>query len=172
MRGFGLLHSTVCCIFPLVFQIALRVHLRLDRSLHLCGDNETDTDCCPKPLCVLETLQLSACVNDTPQASVLIQARVHARLHPVSGSGRSCSCSCLQVVVCHPETSDSCLSPPSISIFLPLAEGNTTVPNQFYQTLGQCPCDLTFSSCDVRCCCDKVFHLLKCVSAIKHTVAS
>ncbi|XP_075882100.1 tectonic-2 [Nelusetta ayraudi] len=103
-----------------VGKIALQVHLRLDRSLRLCGDNETDTDCCLKPLCVLETLQLSACVNDTPQAAVLIQARIHARLHPVSGS-----------------------------------EGNTTVPNQFYQTLGPCPCDLKFSSCDVRCCCDE-----------------
>lgn len=103
-----------------VGKIALRVHLRLNRSLRLCGDNETDTDCCLKPLCVLETLQLSACLNNTPAASVLIQARIHARFYPVSGS-----------------------------------EGNTTVPNQFYQTLGPCPCDLTFSTCDVRCCCDK-----------------
>lgn len=99
---------------------ALRVLVRLDRSLRLCGDNETDPDCCLKPLCVLESLQLSACVNDTPQASVLIQARIHAQLHPVTRS-----------------------------------EVNTTVPSQFYQTLGSCPCDLTFGSCDVRCCCDK-----------------
>lgn len=81
--------TTACC--PWFPQIALRVNLRLDRSLRLCGDNETDPDCCTKPLCVLETLQLSACVNDTPQASVMIQARIHTQLHPVSGSGRSYS---------------------------------------------------------------------------------
>lgn len=73
-----------------MLQTAVRVHLRLDRSLHLCDDNETDTDCCPKPLCVLETLQLSACVNGTPQTSLLIQARIYAQLFPVSGEfGRS-----------------------------------------------------------------------------------
>ncbi|TKS78691.1 Tectonic-2 Precursor [Collichthys lucidus] len=39
---------------------------------------------------------------------------------------------------------------------LPLDPYNKTViPNQVYQTLGSCPCDLTFRSCDVRCCCDK-----------------
>lgn len=60
--------------------------------------------------------------------------------------------------------------PHLIIYFFPIAEGNTTVPNQFYQTLGPCPCDLTFSSCDVRCCCDEVFHLLKCVLAAKHCI--
>lgn len=80
------LHYSMLSLVP---QNALQVHVRLDRSLRLCGDNETDPDCCVKPLCVLETLQLSACVNDTPQASVLIQARIHAQLHPVTGSGRA-----------------------------------------------------------------------------------
>lgn len=73
-----------------MLQTAVRVHLRLDRSLRLCDDNETDTDCCPKPLCVLETLQLSACLNGTLQTSLLIQARIYAQLFPVSGEfGRS-----------------------------------------------------------------------------------
>lgn len=73
-----------------MLQTAVRVHLRLDRSLRLCDDNETDTDCCPKPLCVLETLQLSACVNGTLQTSLLIQARIYAQLFPVSDEfGRS-----------------------------------------------------------------------------------
>lgn len=88
-------------MFSLVPQIALRVRVRLDRSLRLCSDNETDPECCLKPLCVLETLQLSACVNGTPQASVLIQARIHAQLHPVTGSGRSCSSKSLHTVVRH-----------------------------------------------------------------------
>ncbi|CAG08491.1 unnamed protein product, partial [Tetraodon nigroviridis] len=60
------------------------VHLRLGRSLRLCSENETDTDCCPKPLCVLETLQLSACLGNTPQTSALIQAKIYAQLLPSS----------------------------------------------------------------------------------------
>uniref|UniRef100_A0A3Q2DJQ2 Tectonic family member 2 n=1 Tax=Cyprinodon variegatus TaxID=28743 RepID=A0A3Q2DJQ2_CYPVA len=85
---------------------ALRVHLTLNHSLRLCGDNETDADCCAKPLCVLETLQVSACIGSTPQASLLIQNK-------------------------------------------------TVFPNQVYQPLGACPCDLTSGTCDPRCCCDK-----------------
>eukprot|EP00064_Thunnus_orientalis_P006922 superscaffoldBa00000745_g6941 len=72
----------------LVPQTAVRVQLRLDKNLRLCGDNETDTDCCSKPLCVLETLQVSACVGGTPQASLLIQAEIYALLVPANtGSG-------------------------------------------------------------------------------------
>ncbi|XP_034026182.1 tectonic-2 [Thalassophryne amazonica] len=98
---------------------AVRVQVQLNRSLHLCADNETD--CCPKPLCVLETLQLSACSGDTPQASLLIQVRVYALLFP----------------------EDAGLS------------NITVIPNQVYQPLGSCPCDLTLRVCDIRCCCDK-----------------
>ncbi|XP_071389185.1 tectonic-2 isoform X2 [Centroberyx affinis] len=104
-----------------VGKTAVRVQLRLNQSLHLCGDNETDTDCCPKPLCVLETLQLSACMGGRPQASLLIQAKIYALLLPTdSGS-----------------------------------DNKTLIPNQVYQPLGSCPCDLTLEACDVRCCCDK-----------------
>lgn len=78
------------CLYCLLIQAATRVHLRLARSLRLCGENETVLDCCPKPLCVLETLQLSACVGNTPQTSALIQAKIYAQLFPVSdGSGNS-----------------------------------------------------------------------------------
>ncbi|XP_040010296.1 tectonic-2 isoform X2 [Xiphias gladius] len=63
---------------------AVRIQLRLDKNLRLCGENETDTDCCRKPLCVLETLQVSACVGGTPQASLLIQVKIHARLVPAN----------------------------------------------------------------------------------------
>ena len=40
---------------------------------------------------------------------------------------------------------------------LSTADNKTSIPNQVYQPLGPCPCDLTFRACDVRCCCDKVF---------------
>ncbi|XP_037632636.1 tectonic-2 [Sebastes umbrosus] len=104
-----------------VGKTAVRVQLRLNKSLRLCGENETDTDCCPKPLCVLETLQLSACAGGTPQASLLIQAKIHALLVPANA----------------------------------VSDNKTVIPNQVYQPLGSCPCDLTFRACDVRCCCDK-----------------
>ncbi|XP_071339033.1 tectonic-2 [Trachinotus anak] len=104
-----------------VGKTAVRVQLKLDKSLRLCGENETDTDCCPKPLCVLETLQVSACVGGTPKASLLIQAEIHALLVPANAG----------------------------------SDNKTTIPNQVYQPLGPCPCDLTFRACDVRCCCDK-----------------
>lgn len=71
-------------------QNAVWVQLRLRKNLRLCGKNETDADCCPKPLCVLETLQVSACVGGTPRASLLIQAEIHARLVPANaGAGDS-----------------------------------------------------------------------------------
>uniref|UniRef100_UPI0037E936C1 tectonic-2 n=1 Tax=Semicossyphus pulcher TaxID=241346 RepID=UPI0037E936C1 len=69
-----------------VGKSAVQFQLRLERSLRLCGENETDTDCCPKPLCVLETLQVSACVGSKPQASLLIQARIHALLVPANAA--------------------------------------------------------------------------------------
>ncbi|XP_067466118.1 tectonic-2 isoform X1 [Thunnus thynnus] len=104
-----------------VGKTAVRVQLRLDKNLRLCGDNETDTDCCSKPLCVLETLQVSACVGSTPQASLLIQAEIYALLVPANTG----------------------------------SDNKTVIPNQVYQPLGPCPCDLTLRKCDVRCCCDK-----------------
>ncbi|TWW60418.1 Tectonic-2 Precursor [Takifugu flavidus] len=67
-----------------VGKTATSVHLRLNRSLRLCSENETDTDCCPKPLCVLETLQLSACMGDAPTTSALIQAKIYTQLLPVN----------------------------------------------------------------------------------------
>ncbi|KAF0033859.1 hypothetical protein F2P81_013925 [Scophthalmus maximus] len=104
-----------------VGKTAVRVHLRLDKSLRLCTANDTDTDCCPDPLCVLETLQVSACAGGTPQASLLIQAKIYALLVPANAA----------------------------------SDNKTTIPNQVYQPLGSCPCDLTFGACDVRCCCDE-----------------
>ncbi|XP_058387243.1 tectonic-2 isoform X1 [Diceros bicornis minor] len=35
------------------------------------------------------------------------------------------------------------------------SENMTVIPNQVYQPLGLCPCNLTAGACDVRCCCDQ-----------------
>ncbi|XP_078106848.1 tectonic-2 [Sander vitreus] len=104
-----------------VGKTAVRIQLSLNKSLRLCGRNEADTNCCPKPLCVLETLQVTACVGSKPQASLLIQTKIHALLVPANAG----------------------------------SDNKTVIPNQVYQPLGSCPCDLTFRACDVRCCCDK-----------------
>uniref|UniRef100_A0A8C9UTI2 Tectonic family member 2 n=1 Tax=Spermophilus dauricus TaxID=99837 RepID=A0A8C9UTI2_SPEDA len=37
----------------------------------------------------------------------------------------------------------------------PRVENMTVIPNQVYQPLGPCPCNLTAGACDVRCCCDQ-----------------
>lgn len=64
-------------------QVAKRivqVQLRLNRSLRFCGTNETNSDCCTNPLCILETLLVSACEGNTSQASLTIQVKIYARL--------------------------------------------------------------------------------------------
>ncbi|KAG8456024.1 hypothetical protein GDO86_002001 [Hymenochirus boettgeri] len=44
----------------------------------------------------------------------------------------------------------------SNTTFSGTVSGNATViPNQAYQPLGQCPCNLTAGACDIRCCCDQ-----------------
>ncbi|XP_063000111.1 tectonic-2 [Elgaria multicarinata webbii] len=43
------------------------------------------------------------------------------------------------------------------------ADDNATViPNQVFQPLGNCPCNLTAGACDIRCCCD-----LECTPEMK-----
>ncbi|NXG58312.1 TECT2 protein, partial [Hemiprocne comata] len=43
-----------------------------------------------------------------------------------------------------------------------VSENATIIPNQVFQPLGSCPCDLTAGACDVRCCCD-----LECTPDLK-----
>ncbi|KAJ8379337.1 hypothetical protein SKAU_G00001150 [Synaphobranchus kaupii] len=97
-----------------------KVVLSLNRSLQLCG-NDNETDCCLEPLCVLEILQVSACLGDVPLATLLVQAQIYALILPTG----------------------------------PVSDNKTSIPNQAFQPLGPCPCDLTVGACDVRCCCDQ-----------------
>ncbi|CAL8343011.1 unnamed protein product [Lota lota] len=102
-------------------KTAVQIQLKLKRSLQLCGNNKTETDCCTRPLCVLETLELSACQGGVPLVSMYIQAQIYA----------------------------------TFSSSNPGSENITVIPNQVYQPLGSCPCDLTSGVCNIRCCCDK-----------------
>lgn len=94
LHGNNSCHLIAVSLQPLSFpvcQTTVRVQLSLNRSLLLCGNNN-DTDCCPEPLCVLETLRVSACLGNTSQASLLIQARIYAQVlptEPVSGKSGS-----------------------------------------------------------------------------------
>lgn len=46
------------------------------RNLQLCLLNTTD--CCTEPLCIIETLQVSACRDSKMLAYLLIQAEIYA----------------------------------------------------------------------------------------------
>ncbi|XP_043096469.1 tectonic-2 [Puntigrus tetrazona] len=105
----------------LIGKNAIQVRLCLNRSLQLCGNEASVPDCCLEPLCLQETLLLSACVGETPKASLIIQTQIYAQIVPNK--------------------------PPS--------ENKTVVPNQVFEPLGRCPCDVSPGVCDIRCCCDQ-----------------
>ncbi|MEJ1282096.1 tectonic-2 [Cricetulus griseus] len=44
---------------------------------------------------------------------------------------------------------------PNTSVTHNASDNMTVIPNQVYQPLGPCPCDLTAKACDIRCCCDQ-----------------
>ncbi|XP_056312829.1 tectonic-2 [Danio aesculapii] len=107
--------------YELIGKNAFVVRMSLNRSLQLCGNETSILDCCLEPLCVQETLLVSACVDETPKASLIIQTQIYAQVLP----GK----------------------PPSVN--------KTVIPNQVFQPLGQCPCDVSPGECDIRCCCDQ-----------------
>ncbi|XP_016146155.1 tectonic-2-like [Sinocyclocheilus grahami] len=105
----------------LIGKNAMLVRLSLNRSLQLCGNETSVPDCCLEPLCLQETLLVSACVDETPKASLIIQTQIYAQIVPNQ--------------------------PPS--------ENKTVIPNQVFEPLGHCPCDVSPGECDIRCCCDQ-----------------
>lgn len=44
---------------------------------------------------------------------------------------------------------------PNTTVTHNASDNVTVIPNQAYQPLGPCPCDLTAKACDIRCCCDQ-----------------
>ncbi|CAI9557222.1 unnamed protein product [Staurois parvus] len=96
-----------------------KVTVTSQKNLTLCTINETN--CCTEDLCIVETLQVTACGNGTPISSLLIHAEIYIN-----------------------------------TTFIGLVSDNETViPNQVYQPLGSCPCNLTAAACDILCCCDQ-----------------
>lgn len=58
------------------FQNTVKVTVSLSRTLELCLPNATE--CCPSPLCKVETLQVLACRGSVMLAKLLIQAEIFA----------------------------------------------------------------------------------------------
>ncbi|XP_051950782.1 tectonic-2 [Xyrauchen texanus] len=107
--------------YELIGKNIILVRLSLNRSLELCGNETVASDCCPEPLCLQEILLVSACADEMPKASLIIQTKVYAQIVPSK--------------------------PPS--------ENKTVIPNQVFQPLGDCPCDISPVECDILCCCDQ-----------------
>ncbi|XP_056110698.1 tectonic-2 [Rhinichthys klamathensis goyatoka] len=107
--------------YELIGKNAFLVRVSLNRSLQLCGNETSVPDCCPEPLCLQETLLVSACADEAPKASLIIQTHIYAQIFPNK----------------------------------PLSENKTAIPNQVFQPLGSCPCDVSLGECDIRCCCDQ-----------------
>ncbi|XP_011844278.1 PREDICTED: tectonic-2 [Mandrillus leucophaeus] len=55
----------------------------------------------------------------------------------------------------NPNCGPPCASGTEFFCCVYLSENVTVIPNQVYQPLGPCPCNLTAGACDVRCCCDQ-----------------
>lgn len=97
----------------------LEVTVRWKGGLDRCSVNETASF--SAPLCIVQTLLVSASRNASCLAYLLIQVEVY----------------------------------PNTSVAHNASENMTVIPNQVYQPLGPCPCDLTAKACDIRCCCDQ-----------------
>ncbi|XP_041059372.1 tectonic-2 [Carcharodon carcharias] len=59
-------------------EVNLNVVLILDRPLVLCEDLLNETNCCPEPLCIVETLRVTACLNGHLSATLLVQVIIYA----------------------------------------------------------------------------------------------
>ncbi|XP_072096835.1 tectonic-2 isoform X2 [Mobula birostris] len=57
--------------------LMVNVQLTLDRPLILCENLSDEVRCCSEPLCVLETLRVTACLNGNVSATLLVQAIIY-----------------------------------------------------------------------------------------------
>ncbi|XP_043413314.1 tectonic-2 isoform X7 [Prionailurus bengalensis] len=123
-------------------ESALDVTVRLKRGLQGCSANETDPF--SGPPCIVQTLLVSASHNSSCLAHLLIRVEIYAN----SSSARNAS-------------GMKNFAPSQTEIRTrtrtegQMGENVTVIPNQVYQPLGPCPCNLTAGACDVRCCCDQ-----------------
>uniref|UniRef100_A0A8D0ZXP7 Tectonic domain-containing protein n=1 Tax=Sus scrofa TaxID=9823 RepID=A0A8D0ZXP7_PIG len=121
---------------------SLEVTVRLKRDLQSCSSNETASF--SESPCIVQTLLVSASRNSSCLAHLLIQAEIYANsslAHNASGM-KIFAPSQAEIRTRKSMEGES-------------GENVTVIPNQVYQPLGPCPCNLTAGACDVRCCCDQ-----------------
>uniref|UniRef100_A0A8D1NLF6 Tectonic domain-containing protein n=1 Tax=Sus scrofa TaxID=9823 RepID=A0A8D1NLF6_PIG len=121
---------------------SLEVTVRLKRDLQSCSSNETASF--SESPCIVQTLLVSASRNSSCLAHLLIQAEIYATsslAHNASGM-KIFAPSQAEIRTRKSMEGES-------------GENVTVIPNQVYQPLGPCPCNLTAGACDVRCCCDQ-----------------
>ncbi|KAH0625391.1 hypothetical protein JD844_014877 [Phrynosoma platyrhinos] len=150
----------------IVKQNVSRVTVRLTRNLQLCTSNVTN--CCMEALCLVEALQVSACRQSVVVARLLIQAEIYANTSSENVSTKAEGEKCFKKkkksnsAYAIPDCGGASLGGASLEHSDSVSENTTVIPNQVFQPLGSCPCNLTAGACDIRCCCD-----LECTSEMK-----
>ncbi|XP_045315633.1 tectonic-2 isoform X7 [Leopardus geoffroyi] len=123
-------------------ESALDVTVRLKRGLQGCSANETDPF--SEPPCIVQTLLVSASHNSSCLAHLLIRVEIYANSSLArNASGMKNFAPSQTEIRTRTRTEGQ------------MGENVTVIPNQVYQPLGPCPCNLTAGACDVRCCCDQ-----------------
>ncbi|XP_070331234.1 tectonic-2 isoform X3 [Odocoileus virginianus] len=121
---------------------SLEVTVRLKRDLQSCSSNETDPFL--EAPCIVQALLVSAFHNTSCLAHLLIHVEIYANSSLGQNASGMKNFAPSQTEI---RTRKRLEGQPG--------ENVTVIPNQVYQPLGPCPCNLTAGACDIRCCCDQ-----------------
>ncbi|XP_061240579.1 tectonic-2 isoform X8 [Bos javanicus] len=122
---------------------SLEVTVRLERDMQSCSSNGTDPFL--EAPCIVQALLVSAFHNTSCLAHLLIHVEIYANSSLGQNASGMKNFAPSQTEI---RTRKRMEGQPG--------ENVTVVPNQVYQPLGPCPCNLTVGACDIRCCCDQV----------------
>ncbi|XP_059732324.1 tectonic-2 isoform X8 [Bos taurus] len=122
---------------------SLEVTVRLKRDMQSCSSNGTDPFL--EAPCIVQALLVSAFHNTSCLAHLLIHVEIYANSSLGQNASGMKNFAPSQTEI---RTRKRMEGQPG--------ENVTVVPNQVYQPLGPCPCNLTAGACDIRCCCDQV----------------
>ncbi|XP_059732325.1 tectonic-2 isoform X9 [Bos taurus] len=121
---------------------SLEVTVRLKRDMQSCSSNGTDPFL--EAPCIVQALLVSAFHNTSCLAHLLIHVEIYANSSLGQNASGMKNFAPSQTEI---RTRKRMEGQPG--------ENVTVVPNQVYQPLGPCPCNLTAGACDIRCCCDQ-----------------
>ncbi|XP_061240580.1 tectonic-2 isoform X9 [Bos javanicus] len=121
---------------------SLEVTVRLERDMQSCSSNGTDPFL--EAPCIVQALLVSAFHNTSCLAHLLIHVEIYANSSLGQNASGMKNFAPSQTEI---RTRKRMEGQPG--------ENVTVVPNQVYQPLGPCPCNLTVGACDIRCCCDQ-----------------